>query len=139
MAGTYAQFWLAYPGDPDHTGIDWEMVMFDIGAGGEPLTAVYATHRGCATRPWTEVQKVDGHPVVLVGRHKHSSRFAGTWHRHGRHLERTNARRELVYTLVLDVPAAVARRQAHTDPDAWVLRHLQKRSLFRRGSARLVR
>jgi hypothetical protein len=138
IAGTFAQFWIAYPGDPDHTGIDWEMVMFSVGTGGEPLQAAYARHRTVTVRPWTQVRKVDGHPVVLVSRHKHASYFDGMWHRHGRHLERTNARRELAYTLVLDVPAAVAKRPAHMDPDAWVLRRLQKRSVFRRASARLV-
>lgn len=138
MADGYAQYWLAYPGDPDHTGTDWEMVMYAIDAGGQPTHAVYAQHRGLETRPWSDVRKVDWHPLVLVGRDKHSSRFSGEWHHHGLHLERTNGKRHLQYELRFDVPTQITRRLAHTNPDEWIASHTRGRSCFRRAFAAFV-
>lgn len=119
-AGRWLQYWLAYPGDPDHAGIDWEMVMVVPG-----VEAVYARHRTATRRPWERVQLEDDHPVVWVGRDKHASYFSRGrfgWHRHGRHLERVNGRLRLATRFELDVPEEVAGRLSHREPDGWLWR-----------------
>lgn len=122
-AGAWLQYWIAWPGDRDHAGTDWEMVMVRLESA-EPVEAVYARHRTATRRPWAKVRRVEGeHPCVFAGRDKHASYFRRGWHRHGRHLERTNGRRRLDVPLELGpLPVAPRRRRAHRDPDGWLAR-----------------
>jgi hypothetical protein len=93
-----------------------------------PTAAVYAQHRWCRARSWQRVQHASGHPVVYVGRGKHASYFREGYHRHGRHLERSNGHRLLEPPLILDTPPAVRRRLAVRDPMLWVQRNLRGRT-----------
>jgi len=61
-----------------HEG-DWEMVQLRM-HGDEPDVAVYAQHVNAEKRPWTEVEKDDGHPVVYVARGSHASYFEAGFH-----------------------------------------------------------
>lgn len=118
----WLQYWLAYPGDRDHAGVDWEMVMVRLGPADEPLEVVYAQHRTAQRRAWARVKREGDRPVVFVGRDKHSSRFRRGWHRNGWHAERANGRSRLDALLVFDVPVAVRSRPAHRAPEAWLAR-----------------
>jgi hypothetical protein len=118
-AGPWLQYWIAWPGDRDHEGIDWEMAMVLRGPG-SPIEAAYARHRTATRRPWPKVPKEGDRPIVYAGRDKHASYFRRGWHRHGLHLERANGKAPLDLPLQLGVPEAVRRRLAHRDPDAWL-------------------
>lgn len=121
-AGGWLQYWIAWPGDRDHAGTDWEMVMFRLESG-EPVEAVYARHRTASRRPWARVRLVDGRPAVFAGRDKHASYFRRGWHRHGLHLERANGRVRIDPPLVFgEPPVGVRRRRAYRDPDGWLRR-----------------
>jgi hypothetical protein len=124
--GRWLQYWIGWPGDRDHAGTDWEMGMaLRADASDEVLSVVLAQHRTARLRPWRDVARDPDDPdrfVIYAGRDKHASYFdRGVlgYHRHGRHLERTNGRVRLDLPLHLELPVAVADRLAHRDPDAW--------------------
>lgn len=119
-AGPWLQYWLPWSGDRDHEGTDWEVVMVRLGDDGVPVEAAYAQHRTARRRPWRRVRKEGDQPLVFAGRNKHSSRYRSGWYRHGRHLERANGKVRLDPRFELGVPSEVARRLAHSDPDAWL-------------------
>lgn len=119
--GGWLQFWIAWPGDRDHAGVDWEVVMVRLGDGGEPIEVVYAQHRSAERRPWIKVPKEGLRPIVYAERDKHASRFRPGWHRHGWRLSRANGRRRLDPPLELGVPSEVSHRLSCRDPDAWLV------------------
>jgi hypothetical protein len=121
-ARRWCQYWIAWPGDPDHGGIDWEMGMVARDPLGEPVEAAYARHRTASRRPWPHVPTEGEHPIIYSGRDKHASYFRRGWHHHGLHLERANGKARLDLPLQLGVPVAVSHRLAHRDPDAWLAR-----------------
>lgn len=129
--GRWLQYWLAYAGDPDHGGVDWELVMVHV-IDDQPVGVVAAQHRWAESRIWNDVEQVDGHPVIYVGRDKHASYFSGRWHRHGLHLERTNARWPLTTVLLPGVPLQLRKRMAVRKPDVWVAQALRKGRWWRR-------
>lgn len=118
-AGRWLQYWIRWPGDRDHEGDDWELVMVRLGLL-DPVEAAYAAHRGAERRSWARVPTEGHRPVAYAERDKHASRFRRGWHRHGRHLSRANGKRRLDPPLTLGVPGAVERRRAHRDPDGWL-------------------
>jgi hypothetical protein len=123
--GRWFQYWIGWPGDRDHADTDWEMGMLLRDELGDPLAVVLAQHRTARLHPWPDVEKDPDDParfVIYAGRDKHASyadRGVLDYHHHGLHLERTNGRVRVDLPLLLTVPAAVARRLAHRDPDAW--------------------
>jgi hypothetical protein len=121
-SGLWLQYWIAWPGDRDHSGIDWEVAMVRIGVDARPVELVAAQHRTARRRPWGRVELEGGRPVVYAGRDKHSTRFRRGWHLNGWHLERANGAIRLDLPLELGVPPAVAARLAHRDPDEWLRR-----------------
>jgi hypothetical protein len=82
----WLQYWLWYfyndyslaLGSGLHEG-DWEMVQFRM-HDDEPDLAVYAQHTHAEKRPWHEVKKADGHPLVFVARGSHASYFEAGFH-----------------------------------------------------------
>jgi hypothetical protein len=82
----WLQYWLWYfyndyslaLGAGLHEG-DWEMVQFRM-HDAEPDVAVYAQHTYGEQRPWKDVEKEDGRPVVYVGRGSHASYFEAGFH-----------------------------------------------------------
>ena len=82
----WLQYWLWYfyndyslaLGSGLHEG-DWEMVQFRM-HDDEPDLAVYAQHTHAEKRPWHEVKKLDGHPLVFVARGSHASYFEAGFH-----------------------------------------------------------
>lgn len=118
----WLQYWAGWPGDRDHAGVDWEVVMVRLGEDGEPIEVVYAQHRSAERRPWHKVPKEGLRPIVYAERDKHASRFRAGWHRHGWRLSRANGKRRLDPPLELGVPTSVSRRLSHRDPDAWLAR-----------------
>jgi hypothetical protein len=68
-----------------HEG-DWEMVMLELGASGEPVRAGYSGHGGGFQRPWSRVEKQGERPLVYVARGSHAAYFD---HKPGGH--RTNS------------------------------------------------
>lgn len=120
IAGRWCSYWLAWSGDRDHSGADWELVMVRAGDDGVPVEAVYAYHRSAERRPWGKVPVEGERPVVFAERGKHASRFRDGWHRHGLHLSRANGKRRLDPPLMYGVPPEVESRLAHRDPDTWL-------------------
>jgi hypothetical protein len=82
----WLQYWLWYfyndyslaLGAGLHEG-DWEMIQLRM-HGEEPDVAVYAQHSHAEKRPWPEVERDDGHPVVYVARGSHASYFSAGYH-----------------------------------------------------------
>jgi hypothetical protein len=71
----------------NHEG-DWEMIQLLLDADEQPVTAVYAQHKGGESRPWAQVARAGADPdspVVYVARGSHASYFTagqhwtGTW------------------------------------------------------------
>lgn len=121
--GKWLQYWIAWPGDPDHKGIDYELVMVEVGEWG-PVRAVYAQHKGAKQRSWKRVRKEGDRPIVYVERDKHAARFRRGPHRDGWKLRRANGNVRIDLPVQIGLPVALARRQAVRDPDAWVRRVL---------------
>jgi hypothetical protein len=61
-----------------HEG-DWEMIQLRM-HDDEPDVAVYAQHTHAEKRPWHEVSKLDGHPIVYSARGSHASYFESGFH-----------------------------------------------------------
>jgi len=118
-ADRWLQYWIAYPADPDHPGIDWEMVMLRE-QDGAIAEAAYARHRTARRQPASGLLMHGSQPCIFVGRDKHASYFRPGWYRHGLHLERANGKLELDAALMLGVPDPVRGRVAHRDPDRWL-------------------
>lgn len=94
----WAQYWWFHAKNSYHGawgGIhlgDWEGIQLRVPSNpglasgnpsepGEPLVpdlAVYAQHQGGEVRPWSDVETIDGHPVVDVALGSHASHFAAT-------------------------------------------------------------
>ncbi|HSS57442.1 MAG TPA: hypothetical protein VLK59_05500, partial [Solirubrobacteraceae bacterium] len=82
----WLQYWLWYfyndyslaLGAGLHEG-DWEMVQFRM-HDDQPDVAVYAQHTYGEQRPWKDVEKEDGRPVVYVARGSHASYFEAGFH-----------------------------------------------------------
>jgi hypothetical protein len=82
----WLQYWLWYfyndyslaLGAGLHEG-DWEMVQLRM-RDDEPDVAVYAQHTYAERRPWPQVEKEDGRPVVYVARGSHASYFEAGFH-----------------------------------------------------------
>jgi hypothetical protein len=82
----WLQYWLWYfyndyslaLGAGVHEG-DWEMVQLRM-HGDEPDVAVYAQHTHAEKRPWRDVEKAGGRPVVYVARGSHASYFEAGFH-----------------------------------------------------------
>ncbi|MEO8689693.1 MAG: hypothetical protein ABI611_15965 [Solirubrobacteraceae bacterium] len=82
----WLQYWLWYfyndyslaLGAGLHEG-DWEGVMLRM-HDDEPDLALYAQHTHAEKRPWHEVEKLDGHPLVYVARGSHASYFEAGFH-----------------------------------------------------------
>jgi hypothetical protein len=117
---TILQYWFAWPGDPDHAGIDWEHASVLLQDGSPGLVAL-AQHRSGQRMPWRHVELEDARPVLYAGRDKHSTRPRRGWYHHGWHLERANGRVRLDLPLRLDVPVAVEHRRAYRDPRGWLV------------------
>jgi hypothetical protein len=118
----WLQYWLAYPGDPDHAGIDWELALLLLPPDPTrpPVEVVLAKHRTAHRRPWNLVEREGDRPLVYVGLNKHASYFHAGWYFHGRHLERASGRQRLDVPLSLETPVAIQGRLAYRDPDRWV-------------------
>lgn len=85
--GVWLQYYLFYAGQDQDRGVlrlgrhegDWELVQYRLGAGGKPLEAVYAQHRGGERCGWSTVETRAGHPVVYPAHGSHASYLrAGT-------------------------------------------------------------
>jgi hypothetical protein len=84
----WLQYWFFYfyndyhlAGDFGLHECDWEMVQLRIAEDGEhPDLAVYAQHRWAEVAPWDEVEKLEGRPIVYVGRGSHASYFRSGFH-----------------------------------------------------------
>jgi hypothetical protein len=82
----WLQYWLWYfyndyslaLGAGLHEG-DWEMIQLRV-HDDEPDVAVFAQHTHAEKRPWSAVEKDDGHPVVYVARGSHASYFEAGFH-----------------------------------------------------------
>jgi hypothetical protein len=82
-AGGWRQWWLAFARNDQDRGLvrtgrhagDWELVQVRLGAGGEPVEAVYAQHSGAERCPWAAVEKRGGRPVVYVANGSHAAYF----------------------------------------------------------------
>ena len=82
----WLQYWLWYfyndyslaLGAGLHEG-DWEMVQLRM-HGDEPDVAVYAQHTHAEKRPWRDVEREDGRPIVYVARGSHASYFKAGYH-----------------------------------------------------------
>ena len=82
----WLQYWLWYfyndyslaLGAGLHEG-DWEMVQFRMN-GDQPDIAVYAQHSHAEKRPWPDVERENGRPVVYVARGSHASYFQAGHH-----------------------------------------------------------
>jgi hypothetical protein len=80
--GEWLQYYLFYAGQDQDRGVlrtgrhegDWELVQYRV-AGGKPVEAVYAQHRGGERCGWSSVESRDGHPVVYPAHGSHASYF----------------------------------------------------------------
>lgn len=77
-SSTVIQYWLfyAYNNGPlnDHQG-DIEVVEIFLDGSGTPVKALYSQHGAGENAAWSDVEKVDGHPVVYVAQGSHANYF----------------------------------------------------------------
>lgn len=118
--GAWLEYWLAWPGDPDHPGVDWEYAAVRVNDDDAPVELVLARHRTADRRPWARVEVDGDRPRVYVGRQKHASYFKRGIYRHGRHLELALGTVRVDAPLELGAPAAVRRRLQFRDPARWL-------------------
>lgn len=118
--GDWLEYWIGWPGDRDHTGLDAELALVHVNDRDEPTEAVYAKHRGAHRRDWVDVRKRGLRPEVYASKNKHASYFTAGWYRHGRHIERAAGNVPLDPPLTLGVPVVLQTRLAFRDPNRWV-------------------
>jgi hypothetical protein len=75
---TVIQYWLfyAYNNGPfnDHQ-VDLEVVEVFLDSSGSPFRALYSQHGAGENAAWSDVEKVDAHPVVYVAQGSHANYF----------------------------------------------------------------
>ena len=118
--GPWLEYWIGYPGDPDHAGTDWEFAAVGVDDADRPLELVLAQHRTAHSRGWLNVETEGDRPVVYVGRQKHASYFARGIYRHGRHVEIALGNVRLDPPLTIGAPVAVRGRLQYRDPTRWL-------------------
>ncbi len=53
-------------------GLEMIQIMIDVPTK-QPLSATYSVHWGGKTFDWSEIEKIDGHPIVYVAKGGHAS------------------------------------------------------------------
>jgi len=75
---TVVQYWIfyAYNNGPlnDHQG-DLEVVEIFLDSSGSPIRALYSQHGAGESAAWSDVEKIDTHPVVYVAQGSHANYF----------------------------------------------------------------
>jgi hypothetical protein len=83
---TWLEYWLWYYDNPKtflgqgrHQG-DWEMVIVEVGADGEPVSITCSQHSAGEARSWDAAPKRDGRPLVYVAPFSHANYFEPRTH-----------------------------------------------------------
>jgi len=78
VSGRIVEYWLLYAFNNgplnDHQG-DWEVIQVFLDLTGNPLKVLLSQHGAGENTLWSDVEKVDGHPVVYVAQGSHANFF----------------------------------------------------------------
>lgn len=88
---TWLQYWIWQACNGFHFAFngwhygDWTSVTLRMGksSGDVPDLAAYAQHASGEARPWADVRKVDGRPIVYLDLGSHAARFRPSWRGNG--------------------------------------------------------